>query len=113
MTTTETALVIIAAIMVLKGIVVIAVLVALWRSWRRDIIPLLEKTDGILKNVGGIAEAARDEVEEIKHVVDDLGYKAREISERVEADFMPAFTELTATIAGISRVVSFLFTRKR
>lgn len=113
MNITEIAIIVIAGILVLKGLISIILMLMLWRSYRKDITPLIRKSDGIMRNVVGMTESLREDVEELGTVVDDITYRTRAVTSEVQNRIIPTFAELAGAISGIARVISYFFSRKK
>jgi len=113
MNITEICLIAIAAILLVKGIISIVITINAWKYLKKNMDPLIRKSDGILNNVSAISETAREEMEEIRTVVNDVKYKTREVTNEVQGKIIPTITELAGAISGVTRLISYFFTRKK
>ena len=113
MTITEICLIVIATVMLLKGVVVIVLLLRGSRTLNRELKPLIRKTHGVLDNLSSVSNTAREQVEELQSVVNDISYKTREVTHEVQQKIMPTISDITQAISGIARIFSFFSTRKK
>jgi uncharacterized protein YoxC len=111
MTVTEICLIIIAASMVLGlGIFFFAVL-AIARSYKRKVLPLINKTNGVLDNLSTVTLAIRDQVEELRTVMDDITYRTRLMTINVQEKIVPTVNDVVTSISGIARILKSIFGR--
>ena len=94
MSVTEICLVIIAACFVFKTSVTFYSAFSIIRTVRKQILPLLNKIDGVLDNLTAITLSVRDQVDELKTVVDDVTYHTRSVAQEVRERILPTVMEL-------------------
>jgi len=114
MTVTEVCLVIIAACMVLLvlGMFSLALVWALRsRAIRKRVALLIDKIDGIIDNLSAISLAARDQVDELKTVVDDVSYRTRVMAQDIRARVISPIVDIVTAFSGIARLLAALFGR--
>jgi len=113
MNITEICLVVIVSIMFLKGLVVIVILIAGSRKIKREMAPLIRKTHGILDSLSSVSDMAREQVEELQTVINDISYKTREVTQEVQQKIMPVISDIAQAISGIARILTFFTSRKK
>ena len=111
MTVTEICLVVIASVLVLKLLVLIIVAIALVRSYRKHVVPLIIKTNGVLDNISAVSQAARDQIDEIRTVMDDITYRTRVMAIDVQERIVPTVADLVSSFSGVARLIAGLFGR--
>jgi len=113
LTVTEVCLIIMTACMVLimAGALVFAFYSV--RALRRQVLPILTKMNGVLDNLAAITITARDEAEDLKTVLDDLGYSARNMAQDMQSRVISPIMDAVAAITGIARFFSAIFGRKK
>jgi hypothetical protein len=79
------------------------------RALRKRVLPLLAKMDGMMDNLAAIAIAARDQVDELKTVMDDLGYSARKMAKDMQTRVMPPIMDTITAFSGIARFLAAIF----
>jgi len=111
MNITEVCLIIIAVSMafIMGGALVFAFYSV--RALRKQVLPILTKIDGMLDNLAAITITARDEVEDLKTVLDDLGYSARSMAQDVHARVISPIMDVVAAVTGITRFLTAIFGR--
>ena len=111
MNVTEVCLIIIAVCMVfiMTGALIFAFYSV--RALRRQVLPILTKMNGVLDNLAAITITARDEVEDLKTVLDDLGYSARNMAQDMQSRVISPIMDAVAAISGIARFFTAIFGR--
>ena len=113
MTVTEICLIIIAASLVLGlGILLVAVL-AISRAYKKKVLPLIQKTNGVLDNLSAVTLAIRDQVDELRTVMDDITYRTRVMAINVQEKIVPTVTDVVSSLSGVFRFFSGLFGRNQ
>jgi hypothetical protein len=81
------------------------------RALRRQVLPLITKMDGMLDNLTAITITARDQVDDLKTVLDDLSYSARSMAQDMQSRVISPIVDAAAAIAGIARFLNAIFGR--
>lgn len=113
MTTTEICLIVIAAVLSIKAVVVVTILVRAYRLLNRELPPLARKTNGVLDNLSSVSTRVREQVEELQMVVNDISFKTREVTAEVQQKIIPTIQDVTSVVGGVARLLSFFFGRKK
>jgi hypothetical protein len=66
-----------------------------------------------LDNLAAIAIAARDQVDELRTVMDDISYNARTMARDMQTRVMPPILDAIASFSGIARFLGAIFGRGR
>ena len=115
MSVTEVCLIIIASCLVLKLLGALCFMIVSARILRKRVLPLLDKVDGALDNITAVTLSARDQVDELRSVVDDMSYRARIVARDVQERVIPPIVDTIDAFSGVVRVLRVLFgwARKR
>ena len=115
MSVLEICLIVIALCMVVKTVSAVYLTITCMRTLRKQVMPILHKVDGALDNVSAVTHAAREQVDELRSVVDDVSYRARVVASDVHERVLPPIVDAIAAFSGIARMAVALFSlfRKR
>ena len=112
MTITEISLLVIAAVLLIKAVIVIIILIRSFRILNRELPPLARKASGVLDNLSSVSDRAREQMEEMQIVINDISFKTREVTQEVHQKIMPTIHDVSAAISGVARLFAFIFNRK-
>lgn len=113
LTVINVCLIIITSLLFIRSVIWGFTFLSMYRHMKRELSPLLSKTDGILDNLSSISESARDQMDEVTTAVQDISYKTREVSSELEEKIIPVLSEFAGTLSGISKVIGLFFRRTK
>ena len=106
MSVIEVCLIIIASCMVFKTLGSAYLVLRCRRTFRNRVEPLLDKTEGALDNISAATHAVRDQVDELRTVVDDVSYRAHDVARDVHERVLPPIIEVMAAFSNVARVAA-------
>jgi len=91
--------------------VLLTAVFAVSRVYKKKILPLIQKTNGVLDNLSAVTLAIRDQVDELRTVMDDITYRTRVMAINVQERIVPTIADVVTSFSGIARFVKSIFGR--
>lgn len=109
MTVTEICLILIAASLTLGLIVFLVLAFAAMRAYKKRILPLVQKFNGVLDNLSAVTLAIREQVDDLRTVLDDITYRTRAMAINVQERIVPTMSDVVASFSGLARFLKNIF----